>query len=293
MDLEVWACPVCGSTLEETVNGLRCSDEDRVFRTAGGLPVLLRPEEEPLLQDAESHASAWKRDRYAPPRDRVADLPYVAGATWAQKARSLEALVRLLGPASGRRIVDVGAGTGWLSRRLSERGFRCYAVDLSSDTEVGLGAADTPKGEQVFDRAIGALERWPLRDDCVDVAICNASLHYIADVGPVIAEAARVLRRDGVFFTMNDPVHVDSESAVRASHDFRDRLIREGGQGRLVDRHRHFVASTLEADLRRRFSQVTLYDPDYGFRFQFVRRVKSFVLGMELASFPIYIASKG
>ena len=293
MDLVVWACPVCGSALEEPASGLVCPAEGRRFRTLGGLPVLLRPDEELLLQDAEAHAAAWKRDRLAPARDRIADLPYVSGTAWRQKARSLQALLRLMGPPRGRRVVDMGAGTGWLSRRLSEKGFRCYAVDLSADTEVGLGAADAPNGEHAFERAIGALERWPLRDGSLDVAICNASLHYLADVEQAISEAARVLHLHGVFFAMNDPVHVDSESAARASHDFKNRLFREGGRGRLIERHHHFVASELEATLRKHFAQVTRQDPDYGVRFRVVRAVKSLALGMELASFPIYIARRG
>src|SRR5437867_2646550 len=61
MDLETWACPTCLSGLEETAEGLQCRSEGRVFPRRDGLPVLVRPEEEGLLADAESYATAWRR----------------------------------------------------------------------------------------------------------------------------------------------------------------------------------------------------------------------------------------
>src|SRR5881296_3770690 len=57
MDLETWACPTCLSGLEETAEGLRCRSEGRVFPRRDGLPVLVRPEEEGLLADAEGVAA--------------------------------------------------------------------------------------------------------------------------------------------------------------------------------------------------------------------------------------------
>jgi SAM-dependent methyltransferase len=293
MDLDVWACPVCRASLEETSHGLRCPAEDRSFRTVAGLPLLLRSQDEPLLKDANAHAEAWKRDALAPPPGRVRDLPYVRGATWVQKARSLEALLEILGPPRARRAADVGAGTGWLSYRLAEAGFRCYATDLSADTEVGLGAAVAyDRTPHSFERAIATLGHWPFRDGSIDVAICNASLHYLADVRPTIDEAARALRPGGVFIAMNDPVHRDPVSAAKASGDFRARLAREGGHGRLIEQHRHFVASELDAALHTRFEAVHRYDPDFGARFRATRWMKSLIIRMELASFPIYVATR-
>jgi hypothetical protein len=65
-----------------------------------------------------------------------------------------------------------------------------------------------------------------------------------------------------------------------------------GGSGRLVEGHRHFVASDLEGDLRGEFSRVTRHDPDFGIGFRISRTVKSILLQMELASFPIYVAQR-
>src|SRR3990172_3784046 len=148
MDLDVWACPVCLSRLEETPEGLRCTPEGRGFGRRGYLPVLLRAEDEALLQDADRYAAAWRREAWTPTPEELVGLPYIGRSQWKQKARSLEALLSILGPPNGRTVADVGAGTGWLSHRLTEAGFRCFATDVSSDSAVGLGAAKAFDGRR-------------------------------------------------------------------------------------------------------------------------------------------------
>lgn len=293
MDLETWACPTCLSGLEETAEGLQCRSEGRVFPRRDGLPVLVRPEEEGLLADAESYATAWRRDPLAPPRGSQLDLPHVPSRYWRPKARSLADLLNILGPGNRRSVADIGAGTGWLSYRLAEAGFRCFATDISSDHEVGLGAAavydSTGHG---FERAVASLTRWPFRSGALDVAICNASLHYLPDIRPAVVEAARALKPGGVFVVMNDPVNRDRRSAEHASRDFRERLGRAGARGSLVEGHHHLVAGDLEADLRGSFPRIRRHDPDYGFAFRATRALKAGLLRMELASFPIYVAER-
>ena len=293
MNLDVWVCPVCLSPLIPMGEGLRCSADGRTFPIREGLPVLLQPEEEPLLKDAEYFAAAWKRTTWAPMPHVLSRLPYIRGGAWKQKARSLDALLALLGPASGRVVVDVGAGSAWLSYRLTRAGFVCYATDISGDNAVGLGAAKAYDSAPFrFERAIATLTRWPLQDACVDIAICNATLHYLRDIRPAVAEAARVLRPGGTFIVMNEPVHRDEWSATRAASDFRSRMRVLGASGRLVNAYRHFVVAELEQELERYFDEVVRNDPDYGLSFRLTRAAKGLALGMELASFPVYVARR-
>ena len=293
MDLDTWACPTCFSRLEADDGGFRCREADHRFPVRDGVPFLLRPDDATLVQDAGAYAVAWKRGTLAPPRGSMLDLPFVRSPYWRPKARSLQALLEILGPANGRRVADMGAGTGWLSYRLSEAGFRCYATDIVADADVGLGAARAyDRTSHGFERAIASLSRWPFRTGSIDVAVCNASLHYMADPAVAISEAARVLNPTGVLVVMNDPVHSDRRSAERASLDFKDRMRAVGGSGGLVDGHRHFVASELEEDLRKKFPKVYRHDPDFGAGFRVSRALKSILLRMELASFPIYVAQR-
>jgi len=291
MDLDIWACPVCHSELATQSGELACLSENRTFRRINGLPALIRPEQEALLREAGRYASAWKKTHWAVPRDTILQLPYVKRHGWKQKAQSLRELREILGPPRERRVVDVGAGNGWLSYRLAQDGFRCFATDISPDPDIGLGGATQFDGTPTqFERAIGTLDHWPVRSSSVDIAICNASLHYLADMRVAIAEAARVLRTDGVFVILNSPVHRDPGSASRASRDFKKRLRSFGAGGELIEGHQHFVASELESRLRDRFVHVLRHDPRHPFWFRTRRALKGAAFGMELASFPIYEA---
>ena len=291
MDLDIWACPVCYSELTERGGELSCGSEVRSYRRIDGLPVLVRPEQEGLLRDSERFSTAWKKTKWAVPRNVILQLPYVRRPGWKQKAKSLGELRAILGSPQERTVLDVGAGTGWLSRRLVEIGFRCFATDISLDSDVGLGAsrqfAETPN---YFERAIAALDRWPVRSGAIDIAICNASLHYLDDTRIAIAEAARVLRPTGVFIVMNSPVHGDSIAAYRASLNFQKRLRQLGANGQLVENHQHFVASELESRLRDRFVEVVRHDPQQGTWFATTRAIKGAMVGIDLAAFPIYVA---
>jgi len=255
------------------------------------MPILLRPEDLSILSDAQTYAAAWKKDDLAPPAGALLQLPYVPSRYWRPKARSLDLLLEILGPAANRAVADLGAGTGWLSYRLSKAGFRCFAIDITADADVGLGAARAFDGTPYrFERAIASLTRLPFLTGSMDIAIANASLHYLPEARLAVEEGARILRPGGFLVVMNDPVHQDRRSAERAATDFRTRMRTVGGSGRLVDGHRHFVASEIEAELRAQFRAVARYDPDYGVWFAVIRGVKAFLLQMELASFPIYVA---
>jgi SAM-dependent methyltransferase len=291
MDLDVWACPVCRSDLVPSPRGMVCRLANHSFSRRDGLDVLVRPEQEADLERATAFAEVWKKFPWSVPREGISRLPYVRQPGWRQKARSLEALRAILGPSAGRKVADVGAGTGWLSHRLTEAGFRCYATDLSADSQVGLGAA-TAFGSMPhsFQRAIATLECWPFQSASMDVAICNASLHYLKGVEVALTEAVRVLRPGGVFVEMNSPVHRDERSARRAARCFQERVAASRVSRPFLTGHRHFVESDLEGSLRRTFSSVRRHDPAYGLWFHFARVLRSRILRMELASFPIYEA---
>ncbi len=293
MDLSVWACPVCLSRLSLDGDAVTCPAEGRSFRRIRDLVILVRPEQEEVVDRAQAFAAAWKKTRWAAPRELIPSLPFVGNSAWRQKAVSFRKLLEVLGPAKERKVVDIGAGNGWLSYRLSEAGFRCFATDASWDDDVGLGGASAFKDSSLrFERAVGTLDRWPIQSTCVDVAICNASLHYMSNVGHALAEAKRVLRPDGTFILMNSPVHADATSSSRAAGDFRKR-IQNVGNDSLLSQYSHFVREDLEATMDEYFVDVRRHDPNYGFRFRVSRWIEGRILGMNLASFPIYVARSG
>ena len=146
-------------------------------------------------------------------------LPYLAtgplAKQWTVRARTYDAFVeRVLAPMMRRsertiRLLDLGAGCGWLCRRVRLAGGAAVALDLRDDDVDGLGAArrfgDGPDGE--FARVAAGFEAIPLRDGAFDVAVFNASLHYALDLRLVLAEARRVVRAAGRIAVLDSPFY--------------------------------------------------------------------------------------
>ncbi len=306
--LEVLACPVCRSSLEADPSAtgvlgegeLRCPREDLRYPVRGGIPWLLAPDRAAAVEAfATSYAQAWGGLGWgALQEDYFLGLPWrdATGrhkAEWRVKARSMEALFNHLDATQWKRVVDLGCGMGWLSHHMARRGHEVYAVDAVRDDRIGLGAAVAylRRGPH-FERVGGELERPPFRDGVVDASVCNASLHYTRDLRATLRATARILRTGGLFVVLNSPVHRDSASAMRAQRDFQERLRRMGAVEQVASTYRHFVRSELVDALQAEVGPVQEIPFDPGYLFRLTRRAKGVILGMELASFPIFSAQK-
>ena len=149
-------------------------------------------------------------------------LPYVTSGPlarqWSVRARSWEAFVRcVLGPAQRRadvraagplRLLDLGAGNGWLAHRAAVAGAEALALDVRADRVDGLGAAppDSP-----MERVVASFETIPLSSDEFDVVVFNAALHYAEDLGAALREARRVARSGGRIVVLDSPFYRTAE----------------------------------------------------------------------------------
>jgi SAM-dependent methyltransferase len=117
--------------------------------------------------------------------------------------------------AAGRslRILDLGAGTGWLAWRLGERGHLAVAVDIFLDERDGLGArVHFPLPPQALAAGFDDL---PFADGAFDLAIFNSSVHYSCDYLKTLREARRVLARAGAIVILDSPVYDKPEHGLR------------------------------------------------------------------------------
>jgi SAM-dependent methyltransferase len=108
------------------------------------------------------------------------------------------------------RVLDLGAGNGWMARRLAG-GRRVTALDVDAGA-TGLGALD----DERVARVCAELEALPLAAGSFDVVISAASLHYAVDLPRALAEIARVLRPGGAFILADSPLYPDALARHRA-----------------------------------------------------------------------------
>ena len=101
------------------------------------------------------------------------------------------AAVDWLLPEGAATVLDLGAGTGKLTRSLVERGLEVIAVEPAEEMRATLAAA-LPEARALA----GAAESIPLPDSSVDAITVAQAWHWV-DPAVALPEAARVLRPGG------------------------------------------------------------------------------------------------
>ena len=124
----------------------------------------------------------------------------------------------------GAKVMDFGAGTGWLSKVLAFIDCHPVAVDLSA-TALAIGRRALEQdpvaaGLQIDWRVYDGV-RLPLEDASLDRIVCFDSFHHVADQQATLAEFHRVLRRGGLaVFREPGPKHSASADAQAEMRQF-------------------------------------------------------------------------
>jgi SAM-dependent methyltransferase len=241
-------CPQCGQGFEPRdgapqarAHHLRCPGCLFVLPQEDGIWKALLPErkvyydrfmkEYQSVRAAEGRGSETSEYYLALP---YRDLSGRNGSQWAIRSRTFRYIEQQILPSieaghpSGLKILDLGAGNGWLSYRLAQRGHHPTAVDLLINDQDGLGAAShfAPALSALFPRFQAELDRLPFADGQFDLAIFNASFHYSEDYRRTMGEAIRCLRPGATVIIADTAWYRRNES----------------GQAMLAERQRMFIA---------------------------------------------------
>jgi ubiquinone/menaquinone biosynthesis C-methylase UbiE len=141
-------------------------------------------------------------------------------------AKQTEALLGILGERGIERLLEVGIGTGRITRPLMERGVRVSGIDISARMMARLrdqlGAAHlTP------DLLLGDATRLPLRDESFRAVLMVHVLHLVSDWRATITEMRRVLTPDSVF--LHDVTQYPEPNPWRKVWDRRKELFAKHG----------------------------------------------------------------
>lgn len=194
------------------------------------MSAVATPRAEALARFRESYgAHRAAEGRGAGGTAELLALPYLhtgpQAAQWRIRSRTYDAFVaRVLTPLArelGRplRILDLGAGNGWLSYRMTMLGHDATAVDVRDDSVDGLGAAAgyDPHLPKPFRRYVASFDALPVRGGAHDLAVFNASLHYALDLGATLREAVRAVGPGGRIAVLDSPFYrraADGEAMV-------------------------------------------------------------------------------
>jgi SAM-dependent methyltransferase len=212
---------------------------------------------------------------------------------WSIRRRTFSCFRDRVLPSMGARlrILDLGAGTGWLSNRLAHLGHEPCAVDLSCNDQDGLEAArhfgsDWPSVRAEFDRL-------PFLDASVDVVVFNASLHYSADYLTTLREALRVLAPAGFLVVLETPVYKLESSGRRMVEERHAAFLKRYGTRSDSVPSNEFLTWSRVAEIGRQLDlKWKIVRPWYGIQWAlrpWIARVKK---KREPSQFPILIARR-
>jgi len=295
MWLPTFACPECGEPLDSAHGCERCGAR---YTSRGGIWRFLNPTTEvaltPFLQqyrtvrEQEGRRSLSDADYRSLPSVAATDVHAGEGAIRRETYHHL--LRHVL--SAGRQpsaILDVGAGNGWLSHRLSTLGHHVVAVDASDDERDGLGMLVRQPTRIVAVQA--DFDALPFTPSQFDVVLFNGSLHYAASPARTLTNARRLLQPAGTLVVMDSPMfHADVDGVAMIAETVRRFADRFGLQNS-IRQGRGYLTFALLAESANALRLAAEFLPSRGsWTWRLGRRLARLRLGREPAAFGLWVA---
>jgi SAM-dependent methyltransferase len=172
-----------------------------------------------------------------------------------------DAVVDLIAPAAGERVVDIGAGVGAGAVVVARRGATAVAVEPTPYMRGVLSARRAVQRARARIEVVdGAAEHIPLDDGAADAVMAVNTMHHWVDPDAAVAEIARVLAPGGRLVLVDedfeDPTHPDHDAFARRQghrHCHGDDHGHGDGEG-----HRHGFTMVDVAEMGERFGRAGL-----------------------------------
>jgi len=306
MKQDFFICPRCRTTLERsTPDKVTCPKDGLEFSNVDGVWRFLLPE-------SQAHYARFVRDyeairqaegRGGPSADFYRALPFkdLSGrhsADWKIRARSFNVLVknvltRLQDPLErSLKIIDLGAGNGWLSNRLAAQGDRVIAVDLLVNEQDGLGAWKFYAHS--FTPVQAEFNHLPVMDHFADAVIFNASFHYSENYVETLREALRVLSPGGWIVILDSPVYRRGESGAEMVREREEQFREKYGFASDNLQSENYLTYARLKDLGRELHvKWKIIRPFYGLRWMLRPLIAAVARRREPARFHLIVGRSG
>lgn len=107
-------------------------------------------------------------------------------------------VVPLLGQLNGKKVLDVGAGTGRLSLKLAKVGAEVTALDVSEKMLIELN-----RKNKKIKTVVGDAESLPFENETFDIVSAAFLIVHLKDPTRFFDEVYRILKNGGLFLVTN------------------------------------------------------------------------------------------
>jgi ubiquinone/menaquinone biosynthesis C-methylase UbiE len=187
-----------------------------------------------------------------PAQERLAGVLETRGAD-EQQQRMREAFLAQVDLPDGARVLDVGCGTGVLTRRLAGRPGVASAVGVDL-APVLLDRARALCDLPHVEFREGDATALPFGDDEFDAVVLDSTLSHVPDTERAVSEAARVLRSGGLLAVFDGDY--STTTVALGDHDPLQLCVDAMVTGSVTDR---FVVRRLPAVVRAQGFEVRSY----------------------------------
>jgi ubiquinone/menaquinone biosynthesis C-methylase UbiE len=306
-------CPRCDGSLK--VRQSQREENDLICNGCRHSVVLCEGIWIALTEDRTAHYSQFITDyemiRAAEGRggqnaDYYLALPYtdLSGknqAQWTIRARTYSYLAKQILPkvqaemGVNARVLDVGAGNGWMSYRFSQMGLQPVAVDLLVNDQDGLGAAKHYQKhlQEMFPRVQAETTALPFASAQFDAVFFNASFHYAESYEASLQEALRCLRNGGTIVVADSPWYSNESSGEQMIAERQAAFLKRFGTSSNSIRSLEFLTDERLRDLEEKLGiRWERHNPFYGFRWTMRPWIARWNRRREPSRFQIYTARK-
>jgi 2-polyprenyl-3-methyl-5-hydroxy-6-metoxy-1,4-benzoquinol methylase len=136
------------------------------------------------------------------------------------------AIIRLLDPKPGQKILDIATGNGLTARRLAALGVEVHASDFSAEL-IRIAQSKSNPSNLINYQVVDATNESALlgafgASAPFDSALCNMALFDMADIEPLFHALPELLKPGGIFvFTLTHPAF-NNTSCVHVAEEIDD-----------------------------------------------------------------------
>lgn len=96
----------------------------------------------------------------------------------------------------GESVLDIGIGTGLSSELFYRAGLKIYGLDFSPEMLACCRAKNMTADLREHDLRETP---YPYESGTIDHAVCTGVIHLFQDIGPIIREVSRIIKKNGLF----------------------------------------------------------------------------------------------